>query len=340
LGHELGHAFNLPHPPGCDQNDATLCGNFPRNSLMYLGYASFPNTYLLAQDKSSLAATGFLSPFNLATPGASYCESMTAQTPNPLDQAGYFVRWNYKDFFLREPDDEGAAFWTAQIEQCGADAACVERMRVNTSGAFFLSIEFQETGFLIYRTYSAAFGNIQGQPVPLTRQQFMPDARIIGQGVIVNQGDWQTLLENNKRAYFDQFVARQRFTAAYPPTLSPAAFVDALSAKVGAGVLSQSERDALVSDLQSGAKTRAQVLRAVAEDSDLAAREYNKAFVLMQYYGYLQRNPYDPPEATLDFQGFDFWLGKLNEHGGDFHSAEMVKSFIVSGEYRGRFGRP
>ena len=58
----------------------------------------------------------------------------------------------------------------------------------------------------------------------------------------------------------------------------------------------------------------------------------------MQYFGYLRRNPNDPPEVGLDFAGYDFWLGKLNQFNGDFRSAEMVKAFITSGEYRARFG--
>ncbi|HEV7747047.1 MAG TPA: hypothetical protein VGO56_18775 [Pyrinomonadaceae bacterium] len=59
---------------------------------------------------------------------------------------------------------------------------------------------------------------------------------------------------------------------------------------------------------------------------------------LMQYFGYMRRNPNDAPEANLDFGGYNFWLGKLNQFNGNFVDAEMVKAFIVSGEYRHRFG--
>ncbi len=114
-------------------------------------------------------------------------------------------------------------------------------------------------------------------------------------------------------------------------------FVDALNANAG-GVLSQAERDQLVSELASGAKTRAQVLRSVAEDADLARNEFNKAFVLMQYFGYLRRNPNDEPE--MNFGGYDFWLNKLNQFNGNFVESEMVKAFLVSLEYRQRFGQP
>jgi len=120
-----------------------------------------------------------------------------------------------------------------------------------------------------------------------------------------------------------------------PTTLLAAQFVDTLNQNAD-GALSPSERDQLVSELSSGAKNRAQVLRAVAEDADLARNEFNKAFVLMQYFGYLRRNPNDLPD--LNFNGYDFWLGKLNQFNGNFVDAEMVKAFLISGEYKQRFG--
>ena len=83
---------------------------------------------------------------------------------------------------------------------------------------------------------------------------------------------------------------------------------------------------------------RASVLRSVAEDADLKNAELNKAFVLMQYFGYLRRNPNDAPEPGLNFDGYNFWLNKLNQFNGNFINAEMVKAFIISGEYRQRFG--
>ena len=70
----------------------------------------------------------------------------------------------------------------------------------------------------------------------------------------------------------------------------------------------------------------------------LAHQEFNRAFVLMEYFGYLQRNPNDPPDANFD--GYTFWLNKLNQFNGDFVKAEMVKAFIASSEYRSRFGTP
>jgi hypothetical protein len=166
--------------------------------------------------------------------------------------------------------------------------------------------------------------------------------------VIVGQGNWQQQIEDNKQAFAEEFVQRSRFTTAYPLTLTPAQFVDGLNdqaATSGVKPLSPAERDQLVADLSAGIKTRAQVLRAVAEDQTLSSAEYNRAFVLMQYFGYLRRNPNDPQDS--DYTGYDFWLTKLNnftQPGDDVlvrvQNAEMVKAFIVSAEYRGRFGNP
>ena len=67
----------------------------------------------------------------------------------------------------------------------------------------------------------------------------------------------------------------------------------------------------------------------------MAAAETNKAFVLMQFFGYLRRNPNDAPDAN--HSGYNFWLKKLNDNGGDFRRAQMVQAFIDSIEYRNRF---
>ncbi|HEU4595636.1 MAG TPA: hypothetical protein VFS10_10880, partial [Pyrinomonadaceae bacterium] len=126
-------------------------------------------------------------------------------------------------------------------------------------------------------------------------------------------------------------------TTAFPSSMTPEQFVDALNANAG-GVLSDTERANLVAELTANNTSagRASVLRKVAEDSDLASMETNKAFVLMQFFGYLRRNPNDLPDTN--YGGYNFWLGKLNEFGGDFRRAQMVQAFIESIEYTGRFG--
>jgi hypothetical protein len=275
-------------------------------------------------------------------------DSGDAGGANPLDITNFFVREQYIDFLSREPDSGGFNFWANQISSCGSDQACVRLRRINVSAAFFVSVEFQNSGYLVERLYKAAYGEADGNStvggahmlkVPIVRlNEFLPDTQAIGRGVIVNALGWDTLLESNKQALIDDFVSRTRFTTAYPSNMTALNFVNALN--TNAGALSTAERDQLVADLNSGAKTRAQVLRAVAEDPDLYNAEFNRAFVLMQYYGYLRRNPNDAPEALLDYSGYDFWLKKLNAFGGNYVNAQMVQAFLDSDEYRRRFGTP
>jgi len=79
---------------------------------------------------------------------------------NPLDDAPTYVCQHYHDFLNRQSDSDGQAFWTNQITSCGSNASCLDEKRNNVSAAFFLSIEFQETGYLVYRIYKAAYGNL------------------------------------------------------------------------------------------------------------------------------------------------------------------------------------
>ena len=220
--------------------------------------------------------------------------------------------------------------------------------RINVSAAFFLSIEFQETGYLVERTYKAAYGDATSAgvsgTVPVIRlNEFLPDTQRIGQDFIVGQEDWQAKLEANKVAYFNDFVSRPRFVSGAPTTLSPAQLVDALFANAGV-TPTAAERQAAIDEFggvpnTSSLPARARALRRVAENPTLNQREFNRAFVLMQYYGYMRRNPDDSPEPTLNFAGWKFRLDKLNQFNGDFIKAEMVKAFISSDEYRHRFGQ-
>jgi hypothetical protein len=262
----------------------------------------------------------------------------TVPTSNPVDEATFFVRQHYHDFLNREPDTAGLNFWRDQITSCGADAQCIELKRINVSAAFFLSIEFQETGYLVYRMYKSSFGNLNGSPVPVGFNEFLRDTQQIGQGVQVGVGDWQTQLETNKQQFALAFVLRPEFLASYPGSLTALQVVTQMDTNAG-GVLSQAEKDGLVEVLGStpaDAAKRAMVLRSVAEDADLRNAELNKTFVLMQYFGYLRRSPNDTPDTS--FEGYNFWLTKLNSFAGNFVNAEMVKSFLVSIEFRHRFG--
>ena len=257
--------------------------------------------------------------------------------PITINDADFYVTQQYVDFLSRFPDQNGFNFWQNEITQCGTNTSCVDVKRVHVSAACFLSIEFQETGYLVYKMHEAAFGNLPGKPVPVIRENFMPDTRTIGNGVVVGVGDWQAKLNTNKDAFALAFVQRPAFQTAFPSNMTAQQFVDKLDTNAG-NVLSSSEKSNLVAVLgatPSDATKRASVLRSVAENANLTQRDFNKAFVLMQYFGYLRRDPDAAPDGN--FNGFNFWLGKLNQFNGDFVQAEMVRAFIVSGEYLNRF---
>src|SRR6185436_7322563 len=114
---------------------------------------------------------------------------------NPVKDASFntdfFVRQHYIDFLNRDPDPGGLAFWKNQIDSC-PDQQCRDLRRINVSGAFFLSIEFQNTGYLVERLYKVAYGTATGTStlgtphtlaVPIVRiNEFLPDTQQIGRG--------------------------------------------------------------------------------------------------------------------------------------------------------------
>lgn len=261
-----------------------------------------------------------------------------ANQSNPVDDPTFFVRQHYLDFLRREPDGPGLAFWTGEVTSCAGDKACVDRKRVNTSGAYFLSTEFQSTGYFIYRLYRGALGR---QP---TFAEMLQDQRRVASGIVVDNALSAQNLEANKTEFAKAFVNRPMFLDVYG-VLTNQGYVDRMTQKSGS-TISNDERLALGKGLDDGTETRASVLRKMCDGTinqpqgtiDFSTpygrtfyeREFNPAFVLMQYFGYLRRDP--------DAAGYQFWLDKLNKYG-NFIDAEMVRSFIVSDEYRKRFGQ-
>jgi photosystem II stability/assembly factor-like uncharacterized protein len=245
----------------------------------------------------------------------------TVISGNAIDTPEYFVRQHYLDFLGREPDESGFNFWSDQIVSCGADAACMERKAINVSAAYFLSIEFQHTGGFVDGLYRTSYGR---RPL---YAEFLPDTQTVAHNIIVGPTNWAQDLEANKQAFVSAWVQRADFRAAYDG-LTNGGYVDRLIGNTGV-TFSAIERDAFVSGLSSGALTRTAVLRQITEDGRFVSAKRNEMFVMMEYFGYLRRDP--------DEGGFQFWLNKLNQFGGNFEQAEMVKAFIVSGEYRNRF---
>ncbi|HEV7950760.1 MAG TPA: DUF4214 domain-containing protein, partial [Glaciihabitans sp.] len=242
---------------------------------------------------------------------------------NPLDTPEYFVRQHYLDFLGREPDEAGFNFWSDQIIECGSNQNCIERKRENVSAAYFLSIEFQQTGGLVDGLYRASYGTAPDY------SSFMPDVRAVGQGVQVGKQGWEAQLAANKEAFINSFANRAAFHQVFD-SMTDSQFVDTLISHTGV-TFTSGEREVLVSGLGAGSMTRAEALRSIAENGRFVSAKFNESFVMMEYFGYLRRD--------ADAGGFAYWLNKLSEFNGNFEQAQMVKAFIVSGEYRDRFPR-
>jgi hypothetical protein len=280
-----------------------------------------------------------------------------AVVPNPIDTAREFVRWQYKDFLRREPDGPGWDHWEGEITQCSDPAKrfpgetepqCVQRKRANTSAAFFLSPEFQNTGYFVLRVYRGSLGRMPhfggSNPPDNVKDEFTRDAATVSQGIVVNDQLDPAVINANKQAFVEAFVTRPEFRTIYDP-LNDTQYVDRLFQTTGVTPTS-GERQALITE--AGAPNgRASVLFKVVDGTTTIANGalvfntpygkafydnlFNAAFVQMEYFGYLLR---DPDEA-----GYAFWLGKLNQFG-NWVDAQMVLAFIKSPEYRSRFGQP
>jgi hypothetical protein len=280
-----------------------------------------------------------------STATVQIADDTTEPGTNPIDDPRGFVCQQYHDFLNRQSDQSGEDFWTNQITSCGTNAACIDEKRTNVSAAFFLSIEFQNTGYLVIRTHKAAFGSDKSNP---RYTVFLRDQRQVNNGVVVGQPGADVLLEQNIQKFFQEFVQRPEFVTRFPNGTAAATYVDGLFANSGV-TPTTAERNAAVSAYGAGDTAgRAAALRSVADSNSVFQKQYNPAFVLMEYYGYLRRNPDDAPDNN--FSGYDFWLNKMNQFtvaGEDVRNesvalgrvkrAEMVKAFLVSGEYRQRF---
>ncbi len=246
---------------------------------------------------------------------------------SPLDDTQSFVHTHYHDFLNREPDPAGLQFWINEIESCGADVQCREVKRMNVSAAFFLSIEFQQTGFLLHLLQRESFASMPKY------DSFMRDLQEVSRDVIVNTPGWEQKLKDNQQQFAEKWVNRPEFKAIFDG-MSNADYVNALYANAGI-VAQQAEKQSLVAKIDGASETRAAVLLDVAANSTFRQQECSSAHVLMQYFGYLRRDPDAAPDS--DLSGYSFWLNKLNSFGGNFQQAEMVKAFLSSLEYRQRF---
>src|ERR1051325_2985847 len=282
-------------------------------------------------------------------------------TPITIDDADFYTAQHYIDFLRRFPDAPGWAHWTAEITMCSdpanrfageTEARCIDRKRENTSAAFFMSPEAQNTGSFVVRVYWGTLGKQENAQCPGVPQnlpascrplysQYINDVAQVNNGIVVNDALSPDVINANKRAFVEQFVTRPEFQAAYG-ALNATQFVDKLAQTTGVP-LSSADRAALITEAGDPTKRGSVVFKMV--DGTLTTtggvqnfqtsygqqfynKEYDTVFVFMEYLGYLRRNP--------DQDGFNFWLGKMNFYG-NWVDAQMVRAFIASPEYRSRF---
>jgi hypothetical protein len=190
--------------------------------------------------------------------------------------------------------------------------------RITVADAFFFEPEFQTGGAYIYRIYRTGLG------VMPTYAQFNADRGL----VVAGSG-----LDQSKTAYALAFVQRNAFQQLYPQSETASQFVDSLLAAVqqNSGVDLTSQRSTLIGLYGGTDNGRAAILRQLADNQAIIDAEYNRSFVLMEYFGYLRRDQ--------DQGGFDFWLNQVNSRPlrdtGIQHA--MACSFITSLEYQHRF---
>jgi uncharacterized protein (TIGR03118 family) len=157
-----------------------------------------------------------------------------APTTNPIDDAQFFVRQQYLDFLNREPDLAGFNFWVNQITSCGVDTNCINTRRVNVSAAFFLSIEFQNTGMAAYLSNKAAFGTAAGAPpgVPVYYGEFEKEIQALQKDFVFGAVGADAQLEANKVAFYNSFVNRPEFVDKFS-SMTNAQYVDSLLTSAG-----------------------------------------------------------------------------------------------------------
>ncbi|HEU4836395.1 MAG TPA: Calx-beta domain-containing protein, partial [Pyrinomonadaceae bacterium] len=240
----------------------------------------------------------------------------TPATQNPIDGVEPFVTQQYIDFLGRLPDSVGFANWVATLGGCpnggfgeNLNPSCD---RVHVSSGFFLSDEFRGRGYWAYRFYEVGFDR---RPLYV---EFVPDMAQVGGA----QSPQSELL--SKAAYTDAFVQRNEFTSRYNG-LSNSAYVNALEQNAEITLTNKAD---LIAALDANQKSRGQVLREIVESKAVEDKFFIRAFVAMQYFGYLRRDP--------DTIGYDNWVTTLTNDPGNIR--HMIFGFLFSNEYRGRFG--
>lgn len=252
----------------------------------------------------------------------------------------FFIQQQYIDFLRRFPEPSGMQFYLNILNGCqSTDIECIKYTRGALSANFFRSPEFQRKGSFVMYLYMVSVGQRPAtvaelsDPTKVERPhyaEFMSDLQAIS---VPN--DDPTLTEQKKVALTDAWMQRAEIKAKYD-ALSNDQFVQALVNLAGVTIPNQAQ---LVSNLNASTMTRAQVLRNIAESTQVNDKFYKQAFVTMEYFGYLRRDPEvcvgspNPSQCGYIFHNNRFQLTA----DPDFLENTIVRGFIESPEYIGRF---
>jgi hypothetical protein len=297
--------------PRCDYENTQGTMNFAAGeasksfsvAIVDDSYAEGSETFTIGLNSPSGATLGAQS-----TATVTITDNEAVNGANPIDSTNFFVRQQYIDFLGREPDPPGFAGWTSTINNCSGDTTQCDRIHV--SQLFFQSEEFQSRGYFVYRFYPVAFGRKPDYA------EFVPDLARVSGFLDNNQ------LEAAKVQFIADFMARPAFANTYNP-LNNTPYVDMLLNTAG---VTLSSRQAMIDGLNNLTMTRAAVLRQIVESTEVSAKYNHQAYAVMEYFGYLRRQP----DA--------FYLAWIQVLDGSNDPRGMVTGFVTSAEYRNRFG--
>lgn len=319
---------------GLDQlspNGVSVASPFFKVDAASIQRENFPGSYPVISFEITTAANAPFGDYSIRlqsktseiafVPGALTVDpGVETNFASPSDDPRFFVRQHYRDFFGREADSAGLDYWANQLEQCGADEACLSARRVKLAAAFVSQPEFQEKAAFVHRIYRAVFGRMP------TFSEFEAARELLASAELTTA--------DTKRTVAQSLIESEEFQETYPHSLTAEAFIDKLSSGIreALGVNLTRRRGELLTMIKESDGGREEVIATLADDAELIDVEHDRAFVLTQFFGYWRRN--------ADEGDFKYWLdvlsSKRKNDPGRFTS--LTCSFVNSSEYQLRFG--
>ena len=259
-------------------------------------------------------------------------------TTNPIDNIPFFFWQQYVDFLNRDADNGGLAFYVNILPGCGSDAECIKATRAALSANFFRSAEFGSRGGYVANLFNIVFGQR-----PKTVAELSDSSKVERPHHPEFVTDWLFLavpdaeLSAKKDELAGLWLGRVDVQSILPSSMTNQQFVEKLELTAG---VTLTNRTTLIANLNNSSQTRAQVLRTVAESTQIVDKFVLQNFVTMQYIGHLRREPEDchgsPDPANC---GYIFHYNRFPSSGDPAPTENLItRGFIESSEYRQRFG--